>query len=63
MNIKYNSVLVIINWLTKYTYFILYKESYIVKELAYMFLRTIISNYRLPNKVVIDYRTIFTSKF
>ena len=50
----YNSILVIINQLTKYVYFVLYKESYTAKQLAYTFLRTIVSNYRLLDKVITD---------
>ena len=52
MNIAYNSILVVVDWLTKYAYFVPYKESYTAKQLAYTFLRIIISNYRLLDKVI-----------
>jgi hypothetical protein len=38
MKLKYNSILVIINRLTKYAYFINYLEALNVKDLAYTFL-------------------------
>ena len=41
----YDSILVIIDRLTKFVYFILAKESWIVEELAYLVLRTLLSNY------------------
>ena len=43
IGIIYNLILVIINRLIKYYYFILYKESLITKDLIYTFLRTITS--------------------
>jgi hypothetical protein len=36
--VKYNSILIIINWLTKYAYFINYLESSNAKDLVYTFL-------------------------
>jgi len=39
----YNSVWVIVDKLTKYTYFISYKEVSIVEDIVYVFLRTVVS--------------------
>jgi hypothetical protein len=47
----------------KYTYIILYKEANMAKDLANMFLRTIIANYRIPDKIILDRDKLFTSKF
>ena len=44
-NAVYDSIWVVMDQLTKFGYFIPYKEESGVKELAYMFFRTIISNY------------------
>jgi len=37
--VKYNSILVIMDKLTKYTYIILYKESSTVEQIAFIFIR------------------------
>ena len=42
-NTIYDSILIIIDKFIKYTYFLLYKELSNIKELAYTFLKTIIS--------------------
>ena len=62
-NTKYNSILVIVDQLTKYAYFVPYKESHIAEDFAYTFIRIIISNHGLPNKVITDRGTTFASKF
>ena len=35
---NYNVILVIINWLTKYAYIILFKKLYIIKKIKYVIL-------------------------
>ena len=54
IGIEYNSILVIIERLTKYKYFILYKEASNAKELVYIFLRIVVANYRILNKIILD---------
>jgi hypothetical protein len=61
--IKYDSILVIVERLTKYAYFIPYKESHTAEELAYAFERTIVCNHGLPDEVITDRGTTFASKF
>ena len=53
----------IIDRLTKYTYILLYKEASIVEDLAYIFLRTIVTNYSLPKEIISDRDKLFTLKF
>ena len=50
--IVYNSILIIINRLTKYMKYILYKKSSNTEELVYTFLRQIVIDYRIAR---IDY--------
>jgi hypothetical protein len=52
--IKYDSILVVIDRLTKYIYIILYLEASTVEDLAYIFLRVIIANYNAPEKMISD---------
>ena len=63
IGIIYDLVLVITDRLTKYYYFILYKESSTAKDLAYTFLRIIISQHKLPKKIISDRETLFILNF
>ena len=56
-------MLVITDRLTKYGYFIPYKEALSAEELAYAFLRVIAANHRLPEEIISDRDKLFTSKF
>jgi hypothetical protein len=62
-NAQYDSILIIINRLTKYGYFLPYRESNIIKELAYTFLRRIVANHRLLRKIILDRNKLFILKF
>ena len=61
--VEFDSILVIIDRLTKYTYILLYKEASIVEDLTYTFLRIIVTNYRLLEEIISDKDKLFTLKF
>ena len=61
--VTYDSVLVVTDRLTKYCYFIPYKESSTAEDLVYIFLRTIASQHGLPKEIISDRETLFTSNF
>jgi hypothetical protein len=61
--VKYDSIFVITDKLTKYGYFIPYKESSSASDLAYAFLRVVVANHGLPDQIVSDRGTTFASKF
>jgi hypothetical protein len=61
--VKYNSILVITDRLTKYTYFINYLKSSSAKDLVYTFLRMIFVNYGMPKTIILDQDKLFISKF
>ena len=63
IKVTYDLVLVIVDRLTKYAYFIPYKEVLLASELAYIFLRFIITNYRMLDLIVLDRDTKFTLYF
>jgi hypothetical protein len=63
IEVTFNSILVVINRLTKHGYFILYKESLSVEELAYTFNKHIIGNYRILKEIISDRDKLFTSRF
>jgi hypothetical protein len=62
-NAQHDSILIITDRLTKFSYFLPYKESSIVKELAYIFLRRIIANYKFLKKIILDRDKLFILKF
>ena len=63
IRVEFDSILVITDRLTKYTYILLYKEASIVEDLAYTFLRTIVTNYRLLEEIISDRDKLFILKF
>jgi hypothetical protein len=62
-NAQHDSILIIIDRLTKFGYFLPYRKSSITKELVYIFLRRIVANYGLLKKIILDRDKLFTSKF
>jgi hypothetical protein len=62
-NAQHDSILIITDRLTKFGYFLPYKESSITKKLAYIFLRRIVANHGLLKKIISDRNKLFTSKF
>ena len=58
-----DSILVIVDRLTKYAYFIPTKESIQAQDMAYLVLRTLLANHQTPREIVSDRGTLFTSTF
>jgi hypothetical protein len=63
IEIIFDLILVVIDRLTKYGYFILYKESLLAEELVYAFNKHIIGNYGISKKIISDRDKLFTLKF
>ena len=61
--VEYNLILVITDRLIKYAYFLLYLEALNTEELAYVFLRTIIRNHRMPEEIISNRDKLFILKF
>lgn len=61
--IIYDSKLVIINRLTKYKYFILYKKTSLAENLAYIFYKYVIANHKMPEKIIFNHDKLFIFKF
>jgi hypothetical protein len=59
IEVKYNSILVVTDKLTKYTYIILYFEASIAENLVYAFLRVIVANYSVLEKMISDRNKFF----
>ena len=63
IKIKYNSILIVVNKLTKYIYFILYKKLFKAKQITWTILNRIIQYYEIPESITSDRDKIFTNKF
>ena len=50
----YNSILVIVDTLTKYTYLEPYKEASTAEDLVYIFNKIVIAQHGIPDKIVSD---------
>ena len=59
----YNSILVIMNTLIKYTYLELYKEASTIEDLAYTFNKIMIAQYGILDRIISDRDKLFTSQF
>jgi hypothetical protein len=57
--VKYNSILVVMDRLTKYTYIIPYLKASIAKNLAYVFFKIIVANYNILEKMISDKNKFF----
>jgi hypothetical protein len=57
--VEYNSILVITDRLTKYTYIILYLKASTAEDLAYMFLRVVVANYSALEEMISDRDKLF----
>jgi hypothetical protein len=62
-NAQHDSILIITNRLTKFGYFLLYREASITEELVYIFLRRIVANYGFLKKIILDRDKLFILKF
>ncbi len=59
----YNLILVIVNWLTKMVHYELVKITIDAPGLAEVILDVVIKHHSLPNSIVSDWGSVFTSKF
>jgi hypothetical protein len=63
IGVTYDSILVVTDRLTKYAYFIPYKEGLTVEELVYIFNRNIITNHGILEEIINNRDRFFISNF
>ena len=63
IKVIYNSILVIVDKLIKFTYFMPYQEKLIVEDLAYIVKKVLLGNYQMPREFILDYNRLFMIKF
>jgi hypothetical protein len=63
IGVVYDSIMVVTDRLIKYAYFIPYLESSSAKDLAYMFYKHIMANYRFPQRIISNKDKLFISRF
>ena len=61
--VTYNSILVVVDRLTKYSYFISCNKTITAKELAHLVLNRIVRIHRLLQRLVTDRDKLFTSNY
>ncbi len=61
--VKFDSILTIVDRLIKYTMFILFKKTATASVLTYIILQELINNHELSKKFIINKDKLFTSKF
>lgn len=61
--VKFNSILTIVNWLIKYTIFISFKETVSALVLTYIILQELINNCELLREFITNKDKLFISKF
>jgi hypothetical protein len=59
INQFYNFIFIAIDRLTKYGYFIPYRKNILAKDLAYLFNRHIISQYKVLKRIISDRDKLF----
>jgi hypothetical protein len=62
-NAQHDFILVITDRLTKFGYFLPYREASTAEELVYIFLRKIVANHGLSRKTILDRNKLFILKF
>ena len=60
IGVSHNTILVIVDRLTKYTYFILCKATLIAKQLGFLVLDRLVRYYGIPKVFVINRDKLFT---
>ncbi|OBS15594.1 hypothetical protein FPOA_20713 [Fusarium poae] len=61
--IFYDSIMVIVDRLTKFSYYLPYREATDAEELAYVFYRHVVSIHGLPREILSDRGPTFAAKF
>ena len=62
-DIKYDSILIVVNKFTKYAHLIPYNEKYMTKQRAWIILDRVIQHHRIPESITSDKDKIFISNF
>ena len=63
IEVKYDSILVIVDKLTKYIYLISYNERFTTKQTVYIVLDKVIRYYGIPENITTDRNKIFKNNF
>lgn len=58
-----DTILVVVDWLSKYKHFIVVKHSFTTASIAGIFLKEVVRLHGVPNSIVSDRDKIFVSHF
>ncbi len=60
---EYDSIFVIVDWLSGYSYFKLYLEASNLEAIVYTLIRIVFLRYSTLEEIILDRGSLFTSKF
>ena len=60
---QHYSIMVVMDWLTKFVHFILVKYTFSSSDVAQVFIRYVVRLHGVPNKIILDRNSKFTSMF
>ena len=63
IEIRYNSILIVVDKFTKYAYLIFCKENFIAKQMTYVVLDRVIRYHGIPKSITSNRDKIFKSNF
>ena len=63
INIKYDSILIVVDKLTKYVYLISYNEKFTAKQTVWVVLDRVIQYHKIPEIIILDRDKIFINNF
>ena len=61
--VRYDSILVLVDRLTKYCYFVPTLTTATAEDMAFIFMKTIVSRHGVPQELITDRDKLFTSQF
>ena len=60
---EYNMILIIVNWLTKYSHIIIFKEKYTTEQLKHIVMNRLIKYHEISKEIFSDRDKLFTSNY
>ena len=60
---EYNTIFIIVNWLTKYSHIIVFKEKYTVEQLRHIVMNRLIRYHEISKKIISNRDKLFTSNY
>ena len=60
---EYDAILIIVNWLMKYSHIIVFKKKYTAEQLRHIVMNRLIRYHRISKRIISDRNKLFTSNY